>query len=832
MIELRKYSIGGSTMTKRVLSIFLVIALLVTAMPISASAATTVASGTCGPNAKWYISGKTLVIHGSGDMYDYGTDSAPWENYICSGNTSTGADIISIQIGDQITSIGDYAFYNNMGIESITFGSSVKRIGKHSCNFEHVEKLSLPEGLQVIDDYAFAWSYNLKEVNLPSSLEVIGDGAFYSCNKLSSVHIPAKVNKLGSQEFTYKSGVFGHCFSMNAFSVDPANSAFTAQDGVLFTKDLTHLIQYPLGADRLAYSVPNGVKTIGYGSFGYCSKLQSIDIPSSVTNIQEYAFYYSPTLKKITFQGNAPQINASSIFHDDKLTAYYPFGNSTWTADVMQNYTGNITWVAYIDPELTTLASGTCGDNLTWFLTEDGTLTISGTGPMYSYSFGMDYPWYEHLKKVKYVIIEDGITVLPSYAFECMTEIQTVTLPSTLEVLPCNAFNTCSKLRDLIIPASVKEFVSGKYFNRCDVLTDVYYMGTPEEWANVANNNVVGSQYDNVEAIHFLVISEQKATCTEPGIEPYYQFDDTSIHGGYFDVNKQPIPEPIVAPALGHAYEYVVDATPTLSKQGTISGTCSRCSHTVGIALPALNTADYTYSVIQEPTYSAAGIGRYTWNTTTYGTFYFDVTLDKLVEPTTAPWIIVESKDARPGETVTVTISVKNNPGITSMKLNVAFDDMLTLTDVVYNASIGGQYMPPISLGSPVILNWFNGLNDAEGDWTFVTLTFVVAEDAVPGATANITVTYDENDLFDSTESNVVFGVENGHITIADYTPGDITGDGEVNNKDVTRLFRYLSGYEVDVDEAALDVNGDGEVNNKDLTRLFKYVSGYDVTIN
>ena len=63
------------------------------------------------------------------------------------------------------------------------------------------------------------------------------------------------------------------------------------------------------------------------------------------------------------------------------------------------------------------------------------------------------------------------------------------------------------------------------------------------------------------------------------------------------------------------------------------------------------------------------------------------------------------------------------------------------------------------------------------------------------------------------------------------HIPGDITGDGDLNNKDVTRLFKYLSGYDVEVDEAALDINGDGEIDNKDLTRLFRYLSGHDVTI-
>lgn len=61
--------------------------------------------------------------------------------------------------------------------------------------------------------------------------------------------------------------------------------------------------------------------------------------------------------------------------------------------------------------------------------------------------------------------------------------------------------------------------------------------------------------------------------------------------------------------------------------------------------------------------------------------------------------------------------------------------------------------------------------------------------------------------------------------------PGDINGDWDVNNKDLTRLFQYLSGWTVEVKDNVLDVNGDGKVNNKDLTRLFQYLSGWDVEV-
>ncbi|MBR4762125.1 MAG: hypothetical protein IK086_05765, partial [Clostridia bacterium] len=60
---------------------------------------------------------------------------------------------------------------------------------------------------------------------------------------------------------------------------------------------------------------------------------------------------------------------------------------------------------------------------------------------------------------------------------------------------------------------------------------------------------------------------------------------------------------------------------------------------------------------------------------------------------------------------------------------------------------------------------------------------------------------------------------------------GDINGDDEVNNKDLLRLFKYLSEWDVEVIDDVLDVNKDGSNDNKDLTRLMQYLSGWNVSI-
>ena len=131
-----------------------------------------------------------------------------------------------------------------------------------------------------------------------------------------------------------------------------------------------------------------------------------------------------------------------------------------------------------------------------------------------------------------------------------------------------------------------------------------------------------------------------------------------------------------------------------------------------------------------------------------------------------SPTFTVSSTQASPGQSVSVSISLANNPGIASIKFLAVYDDSdLTLTRIEYNDAIGGLSQQPQKMSSPVTLIWINGEENSEGDWTFVTLTFEVAANASPGE-KRITLTYDPDDIYNIDEVNLGVRVVNGSITV------------------------------------------------------------------
>ena len=139
--------------------------------------------------------------------------------------------------------------------------------------------------------------------------------------------------------------------------------------------------------------------------------------------------------------------------------------------------------------------SGSCGDKLTWSLSDDGTLTISGKGAMQNYeSYGA--PWYGFCSQVKTVVIENGVTSIGDYAFTGCTSLTGVTIPDSVVRIGGGAF-WATRLTSVTIPGSVTSIGSAA-FGMCSVLTDIYYGGYGVDWlaaggayARVPENAVV-----------------------------------------------------------------------------------------------------------------------------------------------------------------------------------------------------------------------------------------------------------------------------------------------------------------------------------------------------
>ena len=132
------------------------------------------------------------------------------------------------------------------------------------------------------------------------------------------------------------------------------------------------------------------------------------------------------------------------------------------------------------------------------------------------------------------------------------------------------------------------------------------------------------------------------------------------------------------------------------------------------------------------------------------------------------PTFAASSTSANPGDAVEITISIENNPGITSAAMDVSFPDELTLTGVslkrdVYTGQFNGPQSLPVT--KKVRLNWANGLADNSTSGLFATLNFSVSESAGEGSYP-ISITYDPDDVFNLEETNINFQVSNGSITI------------------------------------------------------------------
>ena len=246
--------------------------------------------------------------------------------------------------GVLVEEVGIRAFGSCINLSSVELPDSVTVIEAFAFdNCSSLNSVKMPKNLENIESWAFRDCGNLSSIEIPDKTRKIGEKAFQNCAGLDSIEIPASVISIGNS-------AFGYCSGLRSIKVDKNNTAYTSEDGVLFDKEKTTLLCYPIGKRQTVYEIPEGVTKIEDTAFCNCINLRGIGIPESMTGIDEYAFHMCDSLTDVYYGGNkeawqnitikdynvaleTAAIHYSSTCPDDVPLPPLPSGNTTVTGD-------------------------------------------------------------------------------------------------------------------------------------------------------------------------------------------------------------------------------------------------------------------------------------------------------------------------------------------------------------------------------------------------------------------------------------------------------------------------------------------------------------------
>lgn len=551
---------------------------------------------------------------------------------------------------------------------------------------------------------------------------------------------------------------------------------------------------YYLYINLTSVTLPEKMTKIGECAFYGCCSLNEIDLPKNLTEIGERAFYGCSSLKtanahdKITSIGSYAFSKCTLLgsFHlSEKLTSI-PKGlfsgcTNLKTVDIP-------TGVTSIEREAFCNCSFLENVNIPSETTSIDSFAFSGCSSIETISIPKSVTYIgsdafsdcSNLSKIYYDAENANKSTLYS-SFANSDNVSDIVIRSNTNVIPSNLFSGLSGLYTLTIGSNVKE-INENAFNGCNGIEDIYYIGTAGDWEQVA---------------------------IEPGNEC---LSNAKMH-------------------------YVSNHNVTYNANG-------------GTQAPASQVKEYNVPLTltdEIPVRDGFSFAGWAKSRTAKRAEYApgDIYEDEAELTLYAVWnaianVTIENVAGRPGNIVTVPISITNNPGIATFNLQINYDkaelkpvsiemgEALTAGTLTSNLQQGGD----LSRFDFVSAYW-NNPSDITNDGIILNVAFQINENALEGDIP-ITITFNKGDAANQNLEDIELNIINGGITVKTIIMGDVDSDGAVNSRDGLKLSQYLAKWDIDMtptELAAADVEADGKIDSKDGLKLSQYLAKWDVSI-